>query len=181
MCTSISLCQTMYYLYRHHLLGLPLSRDFLSSFPQRDLRKLREYNYLYGDHNLRVQITDLGLEFVGDIISRPEVTVNIAEFRDEAISGITKDGKESKIRNACLPTSEYHEPSHCPDLDQYVEMSKIIDQIADRMDIDREKVIEQALDGRVAWCPGCRSYSLFRKNAKSSTGIDSVCRSCRNL
>ena len=123
----------------------------------------------------------LFLEEIRDI----RIRTSSVEFRDEALTGMTKDGNESKLTMAALPSLS--EPSHGhrnKEEDEAIKVSmrsSAIRTIARDLEMSPEDVADGLRTGRVGRCKGIDGvghWGIFHK--RSEGGWKHLCKICLN-
>jgi hypothetical protein len=113
------------------------------------------------------------------------IKTSSVEFRDEALTGITKNGNRSKLTRAALPSLS--EPSHGhrnKEEDAAIEVSmrsSAIRTIAKDLDMSLDEVAEGLRTGRVGRCKGIDGvghWGIFHK--RSEGGWKHLCKNCLN-
>jgi hypothetical protein len=118
-------------------------------------------------------------------IKDTRIRTSSVEFRDEALTGMTKNGNRSKLTRAALPSLS--EPSHGhrnKEEDEAIEVSMrsyAIRTIARDLDMSPKEVADGLRTGRVGICKGIDGighWGIFHK--RSEGGWKHLCKTCLN-
>jgi hypothetical protein len=111
------------------------------------------------------------------------IRTSSVEFREEALTGMTKCGNESKLTRAALPSLS--EQSHRnKEEDAIIEVSmrsSAIRTISKDLDMSPDEVVDGLRTGRVGRCKGIDGvghWGIFHK--RSESGWKHLCKTCLN-
>jgi hypothetical protein len=113
------------------------------------------------------------------------IRTSSVEFREEALTGMTKDGNQSKLTMAALPSLS--EPAHGhrnKEEDEAIKVSmrsSAIRTIARDLDMSLDEVADGLRTGRVGRCKGIDGvghWGIFHK--RSEGGWKHLCKTCLN-
>lgn len=168
---------TLYKLYIIDLSGAKIDIT-TKSFPYKDLRKLLQLNYIYGDDQGYMVITDQGYEYINACISYPEYCpTSTGKWMLEAKTKTRLDGKESEFKNIAIPKQSSVEPFVEFD-DSGVELRKFISKLAKQLEIPEHDVINYIANEQVKKCTSCMRISIFHINKSRPDGLQSRCINC---
>ncbi|MCP4540123.1 MAG: hypothetical protein GY832_23545 [Chloroflexi bacterium] len=142
--------------------------------------------YLHGHgylttHRGEYLITDAGHTWIEESVAQACVRESIAAFADEALTGITKSGKRSKLTRAALPGSS-HEQHHTRSPEDQIARAQLERKAqakeAKRLNITVEQFTKGLETGRVHICKGGDEPHLGVFD-RMGDRWQSLCRKCR--
>lgn len=102
--------------------------------------------------------------------------LNTTEFRDEALSGLTQNGKKSPINRAALPMIE---DIRSGIIEPALEIAMQYRKIADQLNISTTEVHMGLASGEIRWCGGCKRWGKFHQHKSRPNGWQQYCVNCR--
>lgn len=122
-------------------------------------------------------ITDDGRDHYASVCRRPEYE-DSKRWKDEALSGIDSDGRQTKISDAVLPTATSRPPPNQP-----LEISIRPEcELAALLSLSADEIVRRLKDGSLHVCNGGGKPhpGIFHRNNSRYNGWQALCRRCHN-
>jgi len=120
-----------------------------------DVAKARKKLVKAGWLDRSYQLATEGEAAIQEAIDHPEIIQNEHEWKDEALTRITKEGKRSKIEDPVIPSNTtYYKNDPEKHLIKYEITLKWIRALSLKFDLSEDKIHEMIKSGEINYCKG---------------------------